>query len=297
MIIFSIIIITYNRADIISETIESVLNQTYKQFEIIIIDDGSTDNTKDIINSYRNDTIKYHKIKKSGKLSVLRNYGMKMASGDVITFLDSDDILHPEKLQSAYNIFSQKKDLNIIIHNLSTFENSKVIKASIYPYKHSFQENILKRLLLNKFSPYSSYLFKTSILEQVGLMDEQFPDGQLDFLSRLVSYNQVYYDPKVLISLRRHSNNMSKSKNDVTSFKEYIITLNKLIKNGLISEKFFNERIANTHYKIASLMRKGKEYTNINHHLNLCIKSKPFSKESFKSIFILFYYSLARVFY
>lgn len=95
----SIIMPTYNHARFIGEGIESVLNQTYKNFELIIIDNFSEDNTEEIVASYKDDRIKYLKFRNNGSTGVSRNYGIRHAKGEYIAFLDSDDFWLPEKLE------------------------------------------------------------------------------------------------------------------------------------------------------------------------------------------------------
>ena len=102
---FSIIIPTYNRAHIISETIKSALNQRYTNFEVLVIDDGSNDETEQLVNSFRHPALSYHK-KNKAERGAARNYGIAEATGDYITFLDSDDILYPEFLSNAMDMIS-----------------------------------------------------------------------------------------------------------------------------------------------------------------------------------------------
>jgi glycosyltransferase involved in cell wall biosynthesis len=99
-IFFTIVIPTYNRASLIIRTIDSVLNQTCKNFEILIIDDGSTDNTEEVIKQITDSRIHYHKISNSER-GFARNYGTKHSKGDYITFLDSDDVLLPNHFSNA----------------------------------------------------------------------------------------------------------------------------------------------------------------------------------------------------
>ena len=98
--LFSIVIPTYNRAPLIFKTIESIFNQTYTNYEIIIVDDGSTDNTEEIISKINNPKIKYYKIINSER-GAARNKGILHSTGDYITFLDSDDIIYPNYLSNA----------------------------------------------------------------------------------------------------------------------------------------------------------------------------------------------------
>lgn len=114
--LFSIIIPTYNRAGLITGTIHSVLNQTYKSFEIIIVDDGSADNTENVLQpllqQYSN--IFYFK-KNNEERGAARNYGILRAKGDYVTFLDSDDIFYSNHLQEAVSLI-QKKNAPEVFH-------------------------------------------------------------------------------------------------------------------------------------------------------------------------------------
>lgn len=94
----SVIIPTYNRATLLPRAVNSVLNQTYRDFELIIVDDGSTDNTKEVIRKYKDPRIQYIKHDKNKGGSAARNLGIKMAKGEYIAFLDSDDEWLPEKI-------------------------------------------------------------------------------------------------------------------------------------------------------------------------------------------------------
>jgi glycosyltransferase involved in cell wall biosynthesis len=99
-LLFSIVIPTYNRASFIRKTVDSVLNQTYQNFEIIVVDDGSTDDTEEIIKEINSKKIRYIKIENSER-GYARNQGTRIASGSYITFLDSDDILLPQHFSNA----------------------------------------------------------------------------------------------------------------------------------------------------------------------------------------------------
>lgn len=97
---FSLVIPTFNRANLIAKTINSALSQTYSNFEILIIDDGSTDNTEDVIKRINDKRISYYKIKNSER-GAARNFGQKIAKGKYIVFFDSDDILYSNHLAVA----------------------------------------------------------------------------------------------------------------------------------------------------------------------------------------------------
>jgi len=99
----SVIIPTFNREKLIGNSIKSVLNQTLKNFELIIVDDGSTDNTKEVVDKFQDKRIKYIKLDTNQGASNARNIGIKNAKGKYMSFQDSDDIFYPNKLEIQLN--------------------------------------------------------------------------------------------------------------------------------------------------------------------------------------------------
>lgn len=108
MIFFSVIIPTYNRAHCILQTIESVLNQNYTDLEIVVVDDGSTDNTAEVIASIADNRIRYFK-KENGERGAARNFGAKQAAGEYLFFLDSDDLIKPGYFEHANELIEKGK--------------------------------------------------------------------------------------------------------------------------------------------------------------------------------------------
>lgn len=111
---FSVVIPSYNRQDFIAKTIHSVLAQDYPHFELIIVDDGSTDETESKVLGIEDDRIKYFK-KENEERAAARNYGIKKAKGDFITFLDSDDLLYPNYLSEALRLI-QANEKHVFFH-------------------------------------------------------------------------------------------------------------------------------------------------------------------------------------
>jgi len=114
---FSIILPTYNRAEsFLSRAIESVINQTYIDWELIIIDNNSIDNTKNLIESYKNNQIKLYNISNNGNIAKSRNLGISKASGDYIAFLDSDDYWDQNKLKKSFTILTNNPIYDGLCH-------------------------------------------------------------------------------------------------------------------------------------------------------------------------------------
>ena len=119
----SVITTTHNRGNIIKECINSVLNQTYKNFEYIIVDNGSTDNTKEIVHAFKDKRIKYIWQENSGSPAGSRNTGMMAAKGYYIAICDSDDLWLPQKLEKQIELFEKYNDILLVATNAIYFTN------------------------------------------------------------------------------------------------------------------------------------------------------------------------------
>src|SRR4030042_587586 len=108
----SVIITTYNRVHFVCEAIDSVLNQTFKDFEIIVVDDGSTDNTKEALKRYSKNIFYIYQSNKGR--SQARNTGLKVAKGDYIAFLDDDDIWVPHKLEKQVAFMDSNPNIGLV---------------------------------------------------------------------------------------------------------------------------------------------------------------------------------------
>lgn len=157
-ILFSVIIPTYNRAHLIKRTIDSVLQQEYPHFEIIVVDDGSTDNTGEIVKSIHDERIKYIKQKNSER-GAARNTGIKNAIGNYIGFLDSDDIYYPNHLYSAKDAI-RKTNADFIIHSYNIISGKKMMT-----FKNPNRSNLAHALLkMGNFIHTSSVVIKKDFL-------------------------------------------------------------------------------------------------------------------------------------
>jgi len=128
---FSIVIPTYNRADLIMETIDSVLSQTFDDFEIIVVDDGSTDDTKMILEQkFNQDTRSHYYFQENSERGVARNYGVSKTQGEFIVFLDSDDMMKPEHLASLKNAIDSNPTVNLLATNFEFLQDDKLNPAN-----------------------------------------------------------------------------------------------------------------------------------------------------------------------
>jgi glycosyltransferase involved in cell wall biosynthesis len=145
MPLFSIIIPTYNRAHLITKTVDSVLSQSFRDYEIVVIDDKSTDNTEEVMQPYiRNQAVRYFRNEQNSERAISRNRGIDEARGQYISLLDSDDILFPECLQHAANFLSSNPACRFF-HCQYVFvnESHEILSRQMYPSSRNTFRNIL----------------------------------------------------------------------------------------------------------------------------------------------------------
>lgn len=193
----SVIIPTYNRAHLLGRAIQSVLDQTYQDFELIIVDDGSKDNTEEIIKKFqeRDNRIKYIRHEKNKGGSAARNTGIKAARGEYIAFQDSDDEWLQEKLEKQMVVFkSVPTEVGIVYTGFLRIENDKenYIPSSWVIKKEG---NIHNELLRGNFVTTQSIVARKECFEKAGMFDESLPRLQ-DW--ELVIRLSKYYDFKCI---------------------------------------------------------------------------------------------------
>lgn len=200
----SVIIPVFNGARYIAAALDSVFNQNYNNIEVIVVNDGSTDNSENIIKSY---DIRYLKQENLG-VAVARNNGIKLSKGEFLAFLDQDDVWQPDKLSLQYNQFLDQKNLGYVLsHQILHLENDFA------------KPNWLKSEQLNQpiigYLP-STLMIKTEIFKKIGYFNEKFDvgsDSEWFFRAKDLSIESKIM-PEVLVHRLIHSNNQSHSVGD-----------------------------------------------------------------------------------
>jgi len=164
----TVIIPTYNSAKYITEAVDSVLAQTYKNFEIIVVDDGSTDDTDEVLKPYM-DKIIYIKKKNGGPASA-RNRGIESSSGEFIAFLDADDVWLPEKLERQVEFMKNNPEVEIIFTKVANYEDPENQTLGRINIKDGYIfDQLLKR---GNFINASTVLLKAECIKNKELFDE-----------------------------------------------------------------------------------------------------------------------------
>lgn len=177
--IFSVVVPSYNRAHLIERTINSVMNQTYQNFELIIVDDGSTDNTEEIVSTITDSRVYFVKQQNAGACSA-RNLGIYHSKGVYVSFLDSDDEWMPTMLEKQLDAFNNDPLVGCVYSNVDVRDhNNTNISYTNYTLTGDIYSAVLKQ---GYMAPTSAVSVKKSLLEKIGGFDVQLPASQDDDL-------------------------------------------------------------------------------------------------------------------
>ena len=228
----SVIIPVYNRESFISKTVESVLNQTYKNFEIIVVDDGSIDETYfSILHLTSDKRLSYYLLNENKGVSFARNYGIKHADGKFIAFLDSDDYWLPEKLEKQVK-YMLENNLKICQTDEYWLRKNRFVNPK---KKHKkISGNIFyKSLELCIVSP-SAVMLDREVFENVGMFDEKMPACEdYDLWLRVsLKYNVGLFEEKLIVKRGGHEDQLSRN---FGLDKYRIYSLLKLLENNNLS--------------------------------------------------------------
>lgn len=247
----SIIIPSFNSEKYIAETINSVLNQSYTNWELIVIDDGSTDNSAAIIKEFclKDDRVKYCHQENAG-VSVARNNGIKRAKGEYIALLDADDVWEKDNLKIKVDILESGKNFQWVYSNMyDADENINIIKEA----PKGTDENILESILLWKGEvvpgPCSNIIFAKICFEEGVKFDKNLSTAaDQDFTIQLASKYKGHHINKPLWRYRLLVNSMSR--NITVMEKDHIAVFKKASENELFKNFWFKQKCYSNLYWI-----------------------------------------------
>ena len=280
----SVIIPTYNRAHLIGRSIKSVLSQSYQDFEIIIVDDGSTDNTKEVVTSFNNERIRYIRHEKNKGEAAARNMGIRVARGKYIAFQDSDDEWLPEKLAKQIELLKNTlPKVGVAYTGFWKIENNE--KTYIpFSWVNQKEGDIHKELLKGNFIGTPATLLKKECFKKVGMFDEKlFHLVDWELWLRVSKYYHFKFIDEPLLVAYYDLDNVSTNQNEFIRAQE------------LILEKHFEDfskdkELLVTHYVyIGDLfisegnVKKGRSY------LIKALKLSPFSFRALSTALLTFF--------
>lgn len=295
----SVIVPTYNCAEYIDETLRSIINQSYKNIEVLVIDDGSTDATSDIVGRYIlvDPRINYF-WKQNGGQPTARNMGIKQAQGDLIAFCDSDDLWKPNKLSLQIQLFNDSS-IGVCYTDAEIF-SSVTGDISSFPRNNYFafcRGIILSDLLKFNFVVHSSIVVRKTCFDVAGYFDETIKMGDdWDMLLRLATYFEFDYCYDKLVSYRIARNGQISS-NLIRRFESNRIIFDNYINKhpGVVTKEAINKARSIYFIEYAWFLRPVDIKQSIRCYL-LAIKFKPTNLSNYLYLFKSFLLFLNSIF-
>ncbi|MFH1612854.1 MAG: glycosyltransferase [bacterium] len=270
----SVIIPTYNCAQSLLEAIESVLNQSFKDYEIIVIDDGSQDETKNVIDSYMKNICYIYQ--QNQGVACARNLGIKKAQGKYIAFLDADDIWIKDKLKMQIECFEKYPEIGLVFSDLIILNENKEEKE----YKIGNFKKDVEALIQHNFIPTSKVMVKKECFEKVGMFENFNLAEDYNLWLKIIQHYSIYHIPQCLV----------KYKNKIRT-KSYLLqtTINeiKIISNITLKNKFIIKRKLGQLFYMAGLFsHQLKKYNQSQKYFIQSILKMPFYWRTYFYIFL-----------
>jgi glycosyltransferase involved in cell wall biosynthesis len=251
----SVVINCFNGEKYLNQCINSVINQTWTNWEIIFWDNQSTDNSKNIVLNYKDERIKYFYAPTHELLYSARNYAIKKSSGDYIAFLDTDDIWEPQKLELQIHLL-QKSEIGIVCSNyLVINERLNTKKKQYKDFKNHYlkTDDLLKKYKVGLLT----IIIRKSELEKI-----EFPYfnpsfniiGDFDLICKLSLITKIYYMNNILASYRLHEKNVSFTQRNKIFDEFNLWHQNNLENNSFIN--FQNYKYFYSQFKFYTILQK-----------------------------------------
>ena len=265
----SVIIVVYNGEKYIEDAIKSVLNQTYKNIELIVADDGSTDSTREIVKKYKDIVYVYQENKGEGSA---RNLGIEASKGEYLAFLDADDLYTNDKIEKQLNILLNNDDIDVVYNDLKVVDENlnflNILKSEgVYDKRQDLLANIIYRQVIQ--GPICM-MMRRKCIEGIKWSEKLIYTVDYEYIMKLAfKYNFKYLEEPLYI-YRRHGHNLSNKHNNTVE--EEIKIVKELgidnIKNIIVATSF--DKLQKD-MLLAKIYIKIREYTMAKNILNKII--------------------------
>jgi glycosyltransferase involved in cell wall biosynthesis len=273
----SIIIPTFNRAVLLMETLDSVLKQSFGDFEILVVDHGSSDNTAAILQRYQDTRVRSIHVDRREKLSHVRNRGLASARGQMIAFLDSDDLWEPDKLRQQTGLLEAYPDVGFVQCGLHVFDETRTrstdlqLRASLGSGDISIGW-LFPAVIRAKMAMYTStILIRRSAIDLAGPLNEELRAGECEFITRLSFHCRGAIIHRPLVRIRKHAGNTSALYWE-QDFEEALYTIERFNANGAISPDIYAEMMSLYHRRYAECLAARGRHEEAKTHFSACLR-------------------------
>lgn len=229
--VVSVLMAVYNGEQYIAQSIESILSQTFADFEFIIIDDASSDNTANILKSYQDERISIYTNAENIGLTKTLNKGLKLVQGKYIARMDADDISVASRIEKQFNFMEQHPKVGLLGGWTRNFSATQSHVWQLY----TTHEQIYCKLLFTIQLVHSTAFFRKAVLDEHNIRyDEDFLTSQdYEFWTRLIEYTEFANLPEVLVNVREHTKRVTKLNQGDLRYNTAKIRLSQIRKLGI----------------------------------------------------------------
>jgi len=280
-VLVSVVMPTYNRRNYIRESLDSVLSQDFSDYEVIVVDDGSTDGTEKMVRPYQ-DRIRYIRQENRGA-GAARNVGIRKARGQYIAFMDSDDLARPHHLKSLSSFLDRNPDCAMVVGNGGYLEGNYRNRSTIISskrVKRLKQRGVtVKELFDGRVVRLQGTMTRKSVFEEIGLLDEWFRlSYDLDLALRIIKDHQIGFINEEVYLWRQHGDNISS--NDELRSRENLRALEKLAADfpeGVeqIGKRAFFGLYAHRYYRLAKALASKGDMKGAREAIGEAVALKP----------------------
>jgi glycosyltransferase involved in cell wall biosynthesis len=281
--LISIVMPTYNRAKLIADTIGSILLQTYSNWELIIVDDGSDDGTDKVVKSLKDPRIFYHRLPHGhGMIDRLRNYGIRQSNGEFIVLADSDDLWNVNRLAIQFDLMKKYSQASYSFTHAYEFDNKNTWSVdTVFIKRNSDMDNVyVGRLFLlmleGNYTAYPTVMFKREVINVIGYMDESLKSchGYEYFLRLAANFEGIAINEK-LMRIRKHSESTSHNR-PIASFEGTFDILEIYYNNGSLPRKLYDKLTSELHYRMGMHYLQTKNLAKAYDKFSDYLKKEPY---------------------
>ena len=284
----SVVIPTYNRADLLRATLESVLAQTVLPREVVTVDDGSTDHTAEVVREIAS--------RAEGRLEVIflpgphvnrrgdaRNRGAAATTTPLIAFLDSDDLWEPNRIERQLQALEKAPEVGFAFCNVQRFDENGLVGGPCLAPSLDFNGDILGDILEDPRATSSTLVVRRDVFERVGRFSEIRADEDYELTLRLALHSQASYVPEVLVLMREHTGRTSRVQREMPLLDYIHIVTDFLSKHPELPRRTRargRRGIANAHFKLARLYKEYGDKDAARRHIKALIKMRPWDRRA-----------------
>jgi glycosyltransferase involved in cell wall biosynthesis len=258
----TVVIPTHNRASLVLEAIGSVLRQSYRDFEVIVCDDGSTDDTEARVCAV-GPPVRYLRCPHTGRPGSPRNRGIEAARGELVAFLDDDDLWEADKLARQIELLDRRRELSVVYTDRRVLFSDGSTSPPVASAQATLPGQLFELALRGQFPFLGTAIVRTELLRKVGRFDETLTTAEdLDLWLRLGRIARAERVPEPLVVVRRSSGSLS-DRSGAKAFENAIFVLKRALAAGelrLPQRLRCRRTLAHMHARLAALLRRDGEF-------------------------------------